>query len=679
MDPERRTIIDVKTMSLRDMPDLHFSRPNKNTRRGRRGVVYAQEVCAFDIETTTISKIEQSAMYIWQFAIEDRVYIGRTWEEFKKFLAYLKIVSNGYKLIVFVHNLSFEFQFLSGIFKFENDDVFCTESRKILYCTLNDWLEFRCSYLLSNMSLAELTTKYDVQHKKLSGEDFDYSQQRFPWTPITDEELSYCVNDVLGLVESIHAIMDLYKDNLYTLPLTSTGFVRREVKEAMRPYHKQIEEIYPDYDVFRLLRAEFRGGNTHANRYFAGEVIRQRGTSYDISSSYPSAQCNREYPVTQFKPIVSPSFSLIDRLLDHGRALLLHVILYDVRLRDRYWPVPYIPIAKCISWKGIRNDNGRILSADMVELALTDIDWKIIVQEYEWKDAVILEGYKSTYGPLPEGIQKTNIQYFKAKTELKGIAGQELYYMKSKNLLNSIYGMSCQNPAKALCLYSDCLYEDDDTYTEAELLQRSRRSAYTVYQFACWTTSWARAALEEGIRICGDSLLYVDTDSCKVLGERDFSIYNKEQQQIAERSGLCATDKHGVTHYGGVYEFDGSFDAFCTLGAKKYAYIDTGGKLHLTVSGVGKKQGAAALEAAGGLDAFRPGFVFRNCGKTACVYNDERYGPYEIDGHVLGITRNVVIKDQDYTLSITEDYDEIIRQSKQFLHKMYELLKSTEI
>jgi hypothetical protein len=605
--------------------------------------------------------------------------MGRTWEEFKKFVRLLKIVSNGYRVLCFIHNASFEFQFLSGIFEFSNDDVFCVESRKILYFVLNNWLEFRCSYLLSNMGLDEMTNKYDVPHKKLSGEEFDYTVLRFPWTPLTDKELKYCAYDVLGCVEGVKAIMELYNDTVYTLPLTSTGFVRRDVKRAMEPYHLDIDRIYPDYDVFRMLRGEFRGGNVHGNRYYSGEVIWQRGKSKDIASSYPAQQCNNPFPVTPFKEIVNPTPRLIDRLRGKHKALLLHCIFEDIRLKDRYYPVPYLPIAKCIKHVGARRDNGRILEAAYVEIVLNDIDFDIVEFQYTWKKLVIVQGYKSNYGPLPEGIRNCNIEYFRNKTELKNVAGQELYYMKSKNLLNSIYGMSCQNPAKSLILYSDCLYEEDTTYTEAELLERARKRAFTVYQFACWTTAHARAALEEGIKLCGEQLLYVDTDSCKHLGEVDFSAYNEEQKKKAIRSGLYATDKHGITHYSGVYEDDGEFDAFITLGAKKYAYIDTAKKLHLTLAGVGKKEGAAALIAAGGIEAFQPGFVFHNCGKTASIYNDGHFGEIEIDGHTLDITRNVTIKDKDYTLDLTEDYSSLIKESKQFLFKMGKLLKSTKI
>ena len=675
---QENKIIWASDMSLSDLPELHFTRPDKRTIRGRRNIIYASEICSFDIETSTFEN-DLSFMYVWQFAIEDRVYMGRTWEEFKKFIRLLHAISNGYRVLCFIHNASFEFQYLSGIFDFDNDSVFCVEPRKILYFVLNDWLEFRCSYLLSNMSLDEMTGKYKVEHRKQSGEEFDYKIVRYPWIELTAKELKYCSYDVLGVVESIHSIMKLYNDTVYTLPLTSTGFVRRDVKRAMEPYHEDIDSIYPSYDVFRLLRAEFRGGNTHANRYYSGEVIRQSGKSKDITSSYPAQQCNKLFPITPFKKIINPSTKLIDRMMEKGRALLIHCIFENIKLKDRYYPVPYIPIAKCIKYTGVKRDNGRVLEAELIEIVLNDIDFSIIEYQYCWEHLEIVEGYKSNYGPLPEGIRKCNIEYFKNKTELKNVKGQELFYMKSKNLLNSIYGMSCQNPAKSLILFDDCLYREDETYTESELLERARKRAFTVYQFACWTTAHARAALEEGIKLCGENLLYVDTDSCKHIGEIDFSAYNEEQKKIAINSGLYATDKNGITHYSGVYEEDGEFNEFITLGAKKYAYVDTEGKLHLTLAGVGKKKGSEALVSAGGLEAFKTGFVFHNCGKTASIYNDGYYGKHIIDGKTLEITRNVTIKDKDYTLDMTDDYLELIKESKQFLLKMGKLLKSTKI
>lgn len=673
-------IINASEVTIADIPELKKVEPPRGNRKKNKRVYYGN-ICAFDIETTTIPEIKQSVMYIWQFAIDtELVVIGRTWEEFRKFVKLLKAVCGmKKKLIVYVHNLSYEFQFLSGIYQFKNDDVFCTESRKILYCVL-DCLEFRCSLQLTNLSLSALTRRYNVAHQKLSGEEYNYGIQRFSWTELSADELQYTINDVVGLVESINCIMELYNDTVYTIPLTSTGFVRRICRSEMKPHYQEIKDIYPDIDVYRMLLAEFRGGNTHANRYYAGEVIREPGNSFDISSSYPSAQCNRLYPVSPFQKLgaVTLSVNKVEKMINRHYALLFTVELRNVKLRYRYFSVPYIPIAKCSKLVNFVNDNGRVLEADLLEITVTDIDWKIIVNQYEFSAAVIA-GYYAEYGKLPEPLIKENIEFFKQKTTLKGVEGQELYYLKNKELLNSIYGMGCQKPTKRTILFNDCHYDPDTSLTEEQLLEKSKRKAFTCYQFACWTTSHARAALEEGIKLCGDNLLYVDTDSCKFLGSVNFDEYNREQKELSLKSGLFAEDRKGVTHFGGVYEPDGEFTAFCTHGAKKYSYIDTGGKLHLTVSGVGKRRGVEALLAAGGIDAFQEGFIFHNCGKTASIYNDDNYGEYIIDGHTINITRNVVIEEKDYTLSRTGDYNTLLRQCKTFFFKNLEILQNSKI
>ena len=86
-------------------------------------------------------------------------------------------------------------------------------------------------------------------------------------------------------------------DTLQTIPLTSTGYVRRNAKRALKDgsvHHNFVYSILPDIDTYRALREAFRGGNTHANRYFAGDVV-ENVHSADRSSSYPAVMCNCEY------------------------------------------------------------------------------------------------------------------------------------------------------------------------------------------------------------------------------------------------------------------------------------------------------------------------------------------------------------------------------------------------
>lgn len=634
-----------------------------------------KQVCAFDIETTKLEELQQSVMYVWQFAIEDFVIVGRTWEQFKQLVSWLNSVSHGRKIIVYVHNLSYEFQFLSGIFHFDNENVFPTDNRKVLKCNLEN-IEFRCSYLLTNLSLDAMTKRYGVKHQKLSGTEFDYTKIRFSDTPLTEREIEYCVNDVIGLVEAVHAIMELNGDNLYTIPLTATGFVREYCKNAMRPEHKQIVEAFPDYEVFQLLRQAFRGGNTHANRYAVDYVIKQPVTSMDITSSYPFQQVCKKFPVSPFEPVRSNDIHYIDKQIERGKAVIFQVELTEVKLRNKYEAMPYIPLDKCSIHEKTKLDNGRILSAARLVIAITDIDWNIIIRQYTF-NAKLLQAYKSRYDFLPDGLVQSNIEFYKKKTELKGVKGQELFYMKNKELLNSIFGMSVQNPVKRSILLNDVgftpdLYIEDQSLSDRDLLDRARKKAFTCYQFGVWTCAHARASLQAGIDICGEDILYCDTDSCKFIGQHDFTQYNKAVQQLSVSRGLYATDIKGVMHYGGVYELDGIYQEFITQGAKKYAYMENGA-LHLTLAGVSKRAGAAALQAAGGLAAFRDGFVFKHCGKTESIYNDIPCGQSLLvvfRGEIIEVTRNVVINDKDYTLSKTDGYNELINFSKKDISKI---------
>ena len=421
-----------------DFSTLHFKPLMKTA--GEKGAVYADCICSFDIETTRIIEKEQSVMYVWQFAIEENVIFGRTWCDFKDFIDELKKRCEGLKLICFVHNLSYEIVFLSGIYNFKDHEVFCLEPRKVLKATMHNFLEFRCSYKLTNLSLAAMTKRYNKKYLKQSGDEFDYSKRRFSSTPLSDMELKYIAYDVLGVVESVHEIMRLNDKDLYNLPLTSTGFVRNEIKEVMAVYRWKLLDMVPSFRCYQLLRSAFRGGNTHCNRFYAGDIL-ECITSYDISSSYPSQLCNKKFPMSPFKERVDLSIATLEKRLSCGAAVIMRVEFRNLKLRDPYEPVPYIPIAKCI-WhtipdgennKGTCYDNGRLLQGSC-EMCVTDQDFYIIMDQYECTP-IIKEMYTSWYDYLPDEFREKTIDYFVNKTKLKGVEGEELFYFKNKELL----------------------------------------------------------------------------------------------------------------------------------------------------------------------------------------------------------------------------------------------------
>lgn len=652
--------------------EIPLVKRKSGNQRTRKRIQYKDLITAFDIETTRLQDIEQSIMYVWQWQFGDEyTVVGRTWDQFEAFQRKLKAVLEDSVLVVFVHNLSYEFQFLRGIYPFNQDEVFAIKSRKVLKCNMWESFEFRCSYIHSNMNLDTYTKKMGVKHKKLTG-TFDYEKIRYPWTELSDEELAYCVHDVQGLVEAIEIEMEHDGDNLYTFPLTSTGYVRRDAKKAMAQVnYRFVKEQLPDYEIYKMLREAFRGGNTHANRYYTNYTL-HNVHSADRSSSYPDVMCNCKFPISEFYRLGDIGYEEVVKMIGkRQKACIMRVAITGLHLTRIDWGCPYLSLSKCRHIENALEDNGRIISADYLETTVTDIDLKIILQEYSFTDIKFYDVATARYGYLPTQLIKTICQYYHYKTELKNVPGQELLYMKSKNKLNSLYGMCAQDPVKQSILFIENDFKEQNE-NEAELLLAYNKKAFLAYQWGVWVTAWARYRLEEGIQLAhGDvndpnapQFVYCDTDSVKYLGEIDLEKFNRARILDSKRSGAFATDPQGITHYMGVYEKEHDMCEFRTMGAKKYVYRETpDDKLVCTIAGVSKSLGGKELEEHGGITAFHEGFTFDKAGGLEAVYNDNpEQRDIVRDGHQLEVISNVVLRPSTYTLGLTADYKRLLTQ-----------------
>lgn len=666
-------LYDINTFPYEEFAKLKIQkrgRGNPGTKSIRK---YLDVVTAFDIETTVLPDIIQAIMYIWQWQIGKWTVIGRTWDEFLSFQDRLiGVMPDEARMVVYVHVLSHEFQYLRGIYDFKPDEVFAIGPRKVLKCDMKNRFEFRCSYLYSNMKLEVFTETRHVEHQKLSGEEFDYKVIRYPWTELTERELEYCVNDVKGLVEAISYDMEYNHDNLYRIPFTSTGFVRRDAKNAMKEFnHRQLADQMLSYAEYQQMRKTFRGGNTHANRILVGKVLSpetlagEKVYSYDRSSSYPDVIMHHKYPGGRWTHVPYCTEDEYRDLVHREKAIAFKLCLNRPRLKNWWLADPYIPESKCVKLINPTIDNGRVKEADYLEIYVTDVDEVIISDQYADDGRAYQEVMYTRYLYLPRSYRDLVIRYYQDKTELKGVDDDA--YMRSKERLNSLYGMMAQDPAKQRIQFEvdpmtglkDFLDGQEEQY---KILDRNNRRAFLVYSWGVWVTAWARWELWRMARIAGPRLVYMDTDSIKCIGKLDLKEYNAEMRKRARRSGAYAKDPQGKIHYMGVFEEEGSYEEFATLGAKKYVYRQDG-KLHVTIAGVTKKKGGEELEEHGGISAFKEGFTFRKAGGTESLYND--YPPMDhviIDGHYLPITSNVVIRDSEYTLGITAEYAKLLSE-----------------
>lgn len=652
----------------------------------KRYDTYVNIPCAFDIETTSVkSDSPYGFMYHWQFCMGDTVCFGRTWEEFQTFIKRLDnslAFNPNCKYVVYVHNLAFEFQFMQNFIHITS--LFAREKKKPLVVRTCEHIEYRCSYTLSNMSLSNFckNSKGCIYWKK-DGDLYDYEKFRIPNTVMTPLEEEYCYCDVRGLCECIYAMME--DDTLASIPMTSTGYVRREFRDAMKENpnnRKTFERLRLTADQYVLCKLAFRGGNTSSNTLYVDELLNDVD-SFDIQSSYPAAMLMDKFPMTKFMKVTINTREKFNRYIK-DKACLFRVIVEDVQVKNLF-TIPYIARAKCVKITGGRYGNGRVLSAKRIEMVVTDVDWKIIESHYNMGDMVVPEMYIADYGYLPLDFRKKLLSYFIGKCELKeklaeleyaGLDESDEYkdtaylYAKFKNRINAAYGMMVTDIASPEIIFDNGDWEscDIDYRTALDGYYKSYNS-FLSYQHGVWVTANARKRLQDMLDVVGRDCVYIDTDSIKCVGDyrEEFARANQEHYKKMKDVGLniIVTIK-GHTYYIGDWEFEGTYKTFKTMGSKKYIVETQKGDIKLTLAGVNKSKGSRWFAEHGGCSAFKKGVVLKSkvCGRTTAYYNTEpihklKFGDYEFTSG-----SNLAIIPTTYELGVTDEYEELIKEIK---------------
>lgn len=607
----------------------------KNTKKVR----YYNIPCAFDIETTSVFRSPEGKiisakqwaqmevrhrwdkiafMYIWQLGIDGRCIIGRTWEEYEKVLEIIQDELNLYddqRIIIYVHNLSHEFQYLKK--RFEWDHIFATKPYEVLYA-VSGGVEYRCSSRNSGKNLAllgESLVKYKV--KKLVG-DLDYDLIRHSGTPITAQELGYCLNDIKVVMAYIQEQIEI-EGHADKIPLTMTGYVRRDTKKECfygdkktkkeriinkLRYREVISGLTLDPDVFGALQDAMAGGFTHGNALYVREVL-EGVAGVDIASAYPTEICSNGFPMSPFKKRKIESSEQFKTYINRY-CCLARVRIEGLRLKEGA-PDAYISRSHCNRCSSnVTIDNGKVREADYLEICLTDVDVKICWNVYEWDRFQVSDFWTALRGYLPKPIIKATLKYYAAKTRLKGVKGREQEYMLSKNMLNSIFGMMLTGVINPEVTMTDSgMWEVSQNMTIEEALDKYNTSQgrFLFWAWGCWITAYCRLNVWKVLLHIGEDFVYSDTDSVKLKNYENhkefFERYNKNKVEKIDKClryyGLDPDssrpkDPKGKTKQMGVYEFEGYYQKFKTLGAKRYMYMDDEG-LHLTCAGLSKRNG----------------------------------------------------------------------------------------
>ncbi len=598
-------------------------------KRGKNQPYYINVPCAFDIETTSFiqNDVKMATMYIWQFGFNGLVYVGRTWEQYIEFITrfteYLQLNYNDLRLICVVHNLGFDFEFFRKWFEW--DKVFSIDTHTPIYAICMNGIEYRCSYLLSGYSLEKVGEHLQKYHiKKLVG-NLDYTKIRHSKTPLTWDEIQYCVNDVKVQMAYIQELLEQYNGDWYRIPLTKTGFVRQycrdncfaknDKKDGKRKriaYINKMHNLGLTVDEYKQAKRAFQGGFTHSNPFYTGKVI-ENVHSIDFTSSYPYVMLSEKFPMKlkEIKQTITKSE------LEHYTKY--YSCLFDVEftnLQCKFWYDYYLSVSRCYYKQNYQSSNGRLVRADVVRTTITDTDYEIIKRCYKW-DKIAIKDFRVYYREyLPTPFIKSILKLYRDKTELKGVEGKEVEYLNSKEMVNSCYGMTVTDICREEITYTNNEWgKQSPNYEKAIDDYNKSYTRFTSYLWGIWVTAYARRNLWTGILAINHDYIYSDTDSIKFKNlekhKKYIDWYNSRVLQKLDRAckyhGISITDTAPKTITGkakqlGVWDYEGMYTKFKTQGAKRYiteTKIKRHGftvyKISITVAGLNKKKGAIYL------------------------------------------------------------------------------------
>lgn len=605
---------------IKHWTELDYDSLPKTSASYRRDHKYSPMVASFDLESTNYKNLF-SFMYIWQFGLEDQVVYGRTWDEFREFLADLKEhlhINYNHKLIVFDHGLRFDFGFFMREVPIDGR-IIAKSKHEIVMCTVFDCLEFRDSYSYSEKSLEAMGEELGLNKLK-----YDYRKIRHSGTELTPDELAYCCRDCEILQLYYTKQSDLYR-GVSKIPLTATLRVKRIMLEKMRLTDsksglmmgmirkRQLNPASPaDLLVLQHLRIAFFGGFNYCNLVHKGELMHDVD-DFDANSHYIAQILLHKFPKNRFEPLPLPERA--EELIKHSgiyknKAMLITFRYYDLEaiLPD----VAFLPIYNKNYIECELVDRKSMVTHKMMHMhtgimTLTDVDFYLMSKYYKMRNIKILQVLGSDYGVLPDYITSTCTDLYikkstakaalkEIKKERKPTAEEQAAYDLVKRQLNRVYGIFVQDPVKANYMYNGVSVVVDPT---DKITTKRTQYSPVLYQWGVWVAAWARFELltlfgalcqdteADGTKYYSNKILYCDTDSIKGH-DLNLSIIAQYNENVKKRVRKYAETKRiPFELLDGLGEFEREhYDHFKAIGLKQYAYITPNGVFRYHISGL---------------------------------------------------------------------------------------------
>ena len=632
-----------------------------------KGSKYCDVPISFDIETTNLDSGE-SFMILWGFSFFNKYHItGRSWEEFVSFFDELEYYLKDWNLniIIWVHNLNFEYAFLYEFMKDKIKSVFAKGEHDILdFKTSRTW--WKCSAKLVRLPLDKACDMYGTKTKKLCG-SWDYKKIRTKNDELSEEEKQYFIHDLDAtndLIEEVKKQKDIKK--LVQMPMTLTGFSRRKLKKSCSSieYHMKYKSLNLDNEIYSMFDENAKGG-VNEIEIFQKNKIFHNVKLLDFVSQYIYIMLCEYFPMSAFKSYPGNP----NNLEEVSKVLRDKCCIFDIKFEH----------LKLKSDKGFgiintghvinRNDckiltkiDNRIIEATNVHLVLNELDLKHILKYYDCPGGfTIWNLYTAFRGRLPYEIRDVIFELLQEKVNLSKYDGteKEYIYQNKKQELNSIAGMiETKLIRDSWILQKDGCFKPqsmDNSSRYHYLTQYNKSMAHFVYfPWGNYIISHGRDMTLNLIDCVSKKHLYHDTDSCFAL-EFDWEKVKKLNLDIENK---CKKYGYNIGNLGQALLKKENFD-LKILSPKTYA-ISKNGKVEITCAGVPKEFGKYLNN---DLSKFEYGFIFPDSMKVA-KYSSRPIHEIEVNGVKHTTAGFVYISNQDYILKNNDNISEKLKQQR---------------
>ena len=605
-------------------------------KKENNNVFYCSEVIGLDIETAWNHDIVDPITWM----VSARVVFDGESLLFRKpteLMAWYNSLVEKYNLnflkriTTIIHNASYDLSYLLPYIKayLPNErpyGLFDSPNKIIMY--RQGCFEFRCTFRLTNETLAKWSNEMAVEHPKKVGM-YNYNKILFQDSKLSKKEIEYGEWDVFSMKEAFEKQLKLFHDDVTTVPLTSTGYIRRILRKASRKdkYYrgKYFTDTQLNLEQYNMCLNSFSGGYVHCNRFVKAQLLDQKyfekfgcthGALRDFRSQYPKHLMQGLLPIG--KPIIYYDIKNpiqraininIDKILDlyPEFSSITKMRVYALELKDEdKTTMPIFQTAKMYNKTDdiyYHEDNGRLLKMykGHFETYVDNHTLKIIKEQYNGK--IVIEKvliFKNGY--LPECLQAPIDSLFLEKTEYKDkyfekqekfgefanktiAAKQDLDAIKK--LLNGCFGCFAMKPIRVNYAVNTTGKMSDDMKQATLEEYYAKYNNFLAYQLGIFVPALARAELFEYIDLIGqEKILYTDTDSLYYITNDEIEKKIEVLNKVKEEHSKYVIDSKGNKVLYEAFEKQAEFKAFKGLHSKCYGYVSTDGVLKITISGV---------------------------------------------------------------------------------------------